>query len=155
MDNIFNVLGRERSLAESCARLLNDHGRDNPGVYAQGIMRYAQAKAEFDGLIEETKHYLTEDVELFEVAGLKTQLQTAVDRRTDFTDFVEAQIIGNAAGTKFGLGDLLKPADLLKALTDGLRALWQEYRAVKDTRHKETMKQLEDLKWLPFQDLIG
>ena len=71
-----------------------------------------------DGLIEETKHYLTEGVELSEVAGLKTRLQAAVDRRTDFTGFVEAQIVGDAAGTKFALGDLLKPADLLKAVTE-------------------------------------
>lgn len=155
MTSFFNVLGQEQSAGESYGRILHEHGRGDPGTYAQGIQLYAQAKAAFDGLIEEGKGYLTEDIALADVQGLDLRVQTAVNRRTEFTDYVREKVLGDAAGTRLGLGDLIKPEALLRELIEGLRGLWQEYRAVQDDRRKELRQQLDALKWRPFHDLTG
>ena len=142
-------------MGESYARFLHEHGRDKAGTYAQGILLYAQAKAAFDGIIEEAKGYLTEGVMLADVEGLEDRIQAAVNRRTEFTDYVTEKVVGEMTGTKFAIGDLLKPAELLKELVNGLRALWQEYRGVQDTRRKELWQQLDALKWRAFDNLIS
>ena len=98
MTNLFSVLGQEQSTGESYARFLHEHGRANPDVYAQGILLYAQAKAAFDGLIEETKGYLTQDIALAEVEGLELRVQGAVNRRSEFTDYVTEKLVGDASG---------------------------------------------------------
>ena len=46
-------LRKEQSLAESYAGLLKGVGKPDVATYARGIQRYAEAKAEFDGLIEQ------------------------------------------------------------------------------------------------------
>ncbi len=155
MTNLFTVLGQEQSTGESYGRFLHAHGRADPGVYAQGILLYAQAKAAFDGLIEETKGYLTEGIALSEVEGLNVKIDAAVKRRSEFTDYVTDQVLGDTRGTRFGLGDLLKPAELFKALLDGLQVLWQEYRTVQDTRRTALRQQLDELKWRAFDELTS
>jgi hypothetical protein len=49
------VLERERSAAEQYAVILDRFGKNDAGRYVQGISRYAEAKADFDGLIEALK----------------------------------------------------------------------------------------------------
>jgi len=49
------VLAREQSAAEQYAVLLDSHGKADTNRYVQGITRYAEAKADFDGLIEALK----------------------------------------------------------------------------------------------------
>ena len=155
MTNLFTVLGQEQSIGESYARFLHEQGRADAGTYAQGILLYAQAKAAFDGLIEETKSCLTEGIELTEVEGLEKRIEAAVNQRAELTDYVTEKVVGDTRGTKFGLGDLLKPAELLKELINGLQVLWQEYRAVQDTRRTELRQQLDALKWKPFHELTS
>ncbi len=155
MTHLFSVLGQEQSTGESYARFLHAHGRADPGIYAQGILLYAQAKAAFDGLIEETKGYLTEGIALDEVEGLNMKIDAAVKRRSEFTNYVTDTVVGDTPGTKFGLGDLLKPAELFTALIEGLQVLWDEYRAVQDTRRSELRQQLDELKWQPFDKLTS
>jgi hypothetical protein len=75
-------------------------GVSDPGVYFQGILHYAQAKAAFDGLIEEAKAHLAEDIDLAEVPGFAAQLQGAVNQRTAFTDYVAEKLIGDTPGRK-------------------------------------------------------
>lgn len=45
------VLEREKSAAEQYAVMLDRFGKADTNRYVQGISRYAEAKAEFDGLI--------------------------------------------------------------------------------------------------------
>ena len=52
------VLAREKSLAEQFLVIMNDFGKKDLTQYAQGIVLYAQAKAEFDGLITQLEDQL-------------------------------------------------------------------------------------------------
>ena len=49
------VLEREKSAAEQYAVMLDQFGKADTNRYVRGISRYAEAKADFDGLIEALK----------------------------------------------------------------------------------------------------
>ncbi|NBQ70798.1 MAG: hypothetical protein EBU46_18985 [Nitrosomonadaceae bacterium] len=53
--------GRGENLGRDCVALLNQYGKNNQAVYVQGIVQYTQAKAKFDGLIEQLKADLIGD----------------------------------------------------------------------------------------------
>jgi hypothetical protein len=153
MSSLFDTLGREQSAGEAHARLLHRHLRAIPADYARGILLYTEAKAAFDGLIEEAKHHLTEGTPLDQVPGFPARVQAAVDHRTAFTDFVRDQVMVLTANTREGLGDLLSPKDLIEAVFNGLLALWRELRAADAARRAQTLSQLDALKWRPFEAL--
>jgi len=154
MSHLFSILGWEHTMGENHARLLHQYGRADPGSYARGILLYARAQAAFNGLIEEAKSYLTEGIDLAEVEGLDLQIRSAVERRSEFTDFVANQVLTAAAGAKGGIIDLPKPEELFKALVEGLRTLWREHRDLQESRRKELRGQLDALKWRPFEELM-
>ena len=54
------MLAREQSAAEQYAVVLDRFGKNDTTRYIQGITRYADAKADFDGLIEALKTDLVE-----------------------------------------------------------------------------------------------
>jgi hypothetical protein len=75
------VMAREKSLAESFLVILNDFGKKDVGQYATGITRYAEAKAEFDGLITELEHQLDRPRPPDQSATFDKALKEAVDKR--------------------------------------------------------------------------
>jgi len=54
------VLGHERSVAEAYGMLLDTHGKKDMSRYVEGIRLYSEAKADFDGLLEQLKYNLNE-----------------------------------------------------------------------------------------------
>ena len=54
------VLAREQSAGEQYAVILDQFGKKDAARYVQGIRKYAEAKADFDGLIEALKTDLIE-----------------------------------------------------------------------------------------------
>ena len=53
MSEGFRVMAREKALAEQFLVIMNDFGRKDITQYAKGVTLYAEAKAEFDGLLTE------------------------------------------------------------------------------------------------------
>ena len=51
-------LAKEQSLAENYAAILKEFGKEDLQIYAEAIGLYANAKAEYDGLIEQMKYEL-------------------------------------------------------------------------------------------------
>jgi hypothetical protein len=152
--DLFEILGTERALAEAHGRLLHEHGRADPALYARGILLYGQAKAAFDGLIESAKHQVTRGKTVDDVPDMDLKVRAAVDRSADFNTFVRDQVLGDIAGTRFGLGDLLEPAKLFASLLEAVTELLKERREAGDVRRKETLTQLDGLKWRPFEALM-
>ena len=54
------VLGHERSVAEAYGMLLDTHGKKDMSRYVEGIRLYSEAKADFDGLLEQLNYNLNE-----------------------------------------------------------------------------------------------
>jgi aminoglycoside phosphotransferase family enzyme len=58
MSDGFRVMAREKALAEQFLAIMNDFGRKDMTQYVRGVTLYAEAKAEFDGLLTELEHEL-------------------------------------------------------------------------------------------------
>jgi hypothetical protein len=146
------VMAREKSLAESFLVILNDYGKRDIGQYAAGITRYAEAKAEFDGLIAELEHELDQPRPPDQSAAFDAALKEAVDKRVAFTSFVTETILPHTDNPPKGVvGDFISGGgELIKALTDAGIAIWREFRSAGEARRKEIRQELESLKWPQF-----
>lgn len=151
------VMAREKSLAELFLVVLNDFGKKDVGQYATGITRYAEAKAEFDGLIAELEHELGQPRPPDHSAAFDAALKQAVDKRVAFTSFVTETILPHTDNPPKGIvGDFIKGGgELIKALTDAGIAIWREFRSAGETRRKEMRQELEALKWPEFSAAGG
>jgi len=148
------VLARERSAAEAYAILLDTHGKKDVSRYVRGIELYADAKAEFDGLIEGLKAEVGAGRDPAASPQFKELLDAAAKKRIAFTSFVGEDVIGNTQGAKPALPVVIAavPA-LVKALVDAGVAIWKEWVAVSTERRKEIVDQLNGLRWRAFADI--
>jgi len=144
------VLERERSAAEQYAVALDRFGKADTARYVQGIGRYADAKAEFDGLIEALK---TEIVQRRDPTGsprFGESLERAAEKRVAFTSFVD-EVVGHKEGAKTWIYDVVRVVpDLVTALTGAGISIWREFRDASRARRDQILDQLDHLKWKDF-----
>ena len=152
------LLEHERAVAEDMAALLKEFKQHDLKVYAEGVQLYADARGEFNGLIEQIKHGLIAEEHFEQSAEFTRRLKIAVNRRVAFTRHVDEKLIQvlPSNGTK-GLPSTLfaDPAKLINAITEAAKGLWQEYRKVKDSTREEMLTQLEEVKWSSFSKAGG
>lgn len=146
------VMAREKSLAEQFLVIMNDFGQKDINQYAKGVTLYAEAKAEFDGLIAELEHELEQARPPDQSETFESALKDAVAKRVAFTSFVTDTLVPHTEGAQKGIaGDFIKGGgDLIKALTDAGIAIWREFRSGGEARRKEIMQELESLRWPQF-----
>jgi hypothetical protein len=127
----------------------HDFGQKDFGQYAKGVTLYAEAKAEFDGLIAELEHELEQARPPDQSENLEAALKDTVAKRVAFTSFVTDTLVPPTEGAQKGIvGDFIKAGgDLIKALTDAGIAIWRELRSSGEARRKEIMQELESLRW--------
>lgn len=146
------VLAREKSLAEQFLVLLNEFGRKDVAQFANGVVLYARAKAEFDGLISQLIYELEQARPPDQSDAFRAALTGAVEQRTAFTSFIADTVLPHGDATKKGLFDFIKVVpDLVKALTDAGLSIWREFRSGGEARRKEMRQELEALRWPPFK----
>ena len=149
------VLGHERSVAEAYGMLLDTHGKKDMSRYVEGIRLYSEAKADFDGLLEQLKYNLNEGRDPKNSAQFGGVLEAAAQKRIAFTDFVTQNILVDAQGAKAGLPDLISAVpDLVKVLIDAGFNIWKEFQAGNKQRRDDIRNQLDGLKWRSFADLV-
>ena len=146
------IMAREKSLAEQFMAILNDYGAKDVGNYAKGISLYAEAKADFDGLITELEYELDQAMPPSQSEKFESALKEAVAKRMVFTSFVTDTIIPHSEAAQKGVvGDFIKSAgDLIKALTDSSIAIWHEFKSSSEEKRKEIRQKLEALRWPQF-----
>jgi hypothetical protein len=143
------VLAREQSAAEQYAVILDRLGKKDPSRYVQGIVRYADAKADSDGLIEALK---TDLIEGRDLASADT-LRAAAEKRVAFTAYVTNEIVGANAGARGSLPEVPGLSDLITGLTKAGISIWREYRAAGKAKRDEIRDELDHLKWKSFADI--
>jgi hypothetical protein len=149
------VLGHERSAAEAYAILLDTHGKKDITRYVEGIRLYAEAKADFDGLVEQLKFDLNEGRDPKSSPQFGQVLEAAASKRIAFTDFVARNILTDVQGARPGLpGVIAAVPDLVKALIDAGFTIWKDFRAGDKQRRDDIRNQLDGLKWRSFADLV-
>jgi hypothetical protein len=148
------VLAREQSAAEQYVVILDRFGKKDTTRYIQGITRYADAKADFDGLIEALKTDLVQGSDPGNSPKLADALRAAAEKRVVFTSFVAEQVVGDKEGAKGLLPDVVKVVpDVIRALTDAGIGIWREYRTAGKERRDAIRDELDHLKWKPFADI--
>jgi len=153
LSEAIRVLERERSAAEAYAVMLDTHGKKDVTRYVQGIRLYAEAKAEFDGLIEQLKFDIGEGRDPKD-SKFGQMLEAAASKRIAFTSFVTNDVLGDVQGARPGLPAVIVavPA-LVKVLFDAGMAIWKEYWAGNKDRRDHIRNQLDRLKWRPFAEI--
>lgn len=152
----YRILESEKALAEDIAGLLKEFKERDLQAYAEGLQLYAFARGDFNGLIEQIKHNLIAEEEFEQSETFRFKLQSAVNKRMAFTRHVHEKVIkplgdDGTKGIPVLAALLADPAKLISAITEAAKTIWQEYRKIQDTRRKEMLDQLDEMKWVNFQ----
>ena len=91
LSDAIGFLKHEKSAAEQYGVILFTVARNDAGVYVRGIRLYADAKAEFDGLIAELRFDLLNGQDPAISAKFNDALKEAAEKRIAFTSFVSAR----------------------------------------------------------------
>jgi hypothetical protein len=150
-------LKKEQSLAESYAGLLKEYGSTDLRTYARGIALYAEAKAEFDGLLEHMITALHQGKAPDTSEAFQRQLTKAVDRRVVFTSFMVDEILNKIPEGERSLAVVLRnPAGavaLLTTVTEAGKAIWAAYQQSTNQEREVILGQLQALRWKPFDEI--
>jgi hypothetical protein len=146
------MLGQERSYAEGGAALLKRYAPDD----IEGRAGYAQAKAAFDGLIEQLLADLAQNQDPALSPAFRDRLDVAVGKRVAFSERVNDVLKDQIPpGGKPALLDALAklPAQLIKELFAGGIAIWKEWESVGAERRNQIATRLEAQRWKPFSEI--
>jgi len=148
------LLGQERSYAESGAALLKQHAPQD----VEGRALYAQAKAMFDGLIEQLLADLAEHRDPTISEKFEDRIEAAVEKRVAFSKHVDQVLrLSHPPGAKFAWLDALMkiPAEVVKELFAGAVSIWREWRGASQARRDEIATLIKAQRWKPFAEIAA
>jgi hypothetical protein len=142
-------LAGERSRAEICVGLLKGHG--NEAQIAHGRLAYGNAKADFDSVIAGLETALAQSAAPVSFSNLTAALERGASGRGTLCKSV-ADLLPNTSGHKNILTDIVKSAIVppIKALSDAVSALYNNYRQDDVLTRKSIQTQLEAARWPDF-----
>jgi hypothetical protein len=154
LPDAIRTLATEKSAAEQYGVILATVGKADTAKYVRGIQLYADAKAEFDGLIAELRFELQSGSDLGASTKFAEVLKGAAEKRIAFTSYVTTEVVEKLQSGKPGLPDVLQVVpDLVKALTDAGLAIWKAFHDAGNEQRELILKELEQLQWKSFADL--
>lgn len=151
-DQFFNdieIIEQQKSRAEDFARRLKD-AYTKKKLTEQDLQRgeslYIEAKAAFDGYISKLAFGLK--------AGRpqegKAVLQDAITNSEKFTDYVDKLLYGESRGAVVVAAVVVT---IVKGLIDAGSKIWEVYRKSDQQEKEDIIKELEKLKWQPFNQI--
>jgi hypothetical protein len=147
------LFASEKSSAEQYAVILSTVEKNDAAQYIRGIKLYADAKAEFDGLIEELRFDLLNGQEPASSTKFNDALKEAAKKRVAFTSFVSDEV-DKLGSTRSLLPDVIQSVpELVKAITDSGLEIWKEFRSGREQHRDALLNELEHLKWQSFAQL--
>jgi hypothetical protein len=153
LPDAMRFLAHEKSAAEQYALILSTVGKNDAAIYVRGIELYADAKAEFDGLIAQLRIELQTGQEPAKSVKFNQALKGATEKRIAFTSFVSSEV-EKLPGARPGLEDLIQVVpDLVKAITDAGLSIWKAFREARKERRDAILNELELMQWRPFAEL--
>jgi hypothetical protein len=145
-------LAGERAKAETCVALLKKYGSEAQVV--RGQLVYADAKGNVDAVIAGLITVLSEAQAPASLSTLESKLSGGVSGLADFCGTVR-NLVPDTAGQKNVLLDIgmvaLEP--LLKMLSDGVSALYNNHRSDDALTRRTIQTQLEAARWPAVYDV--
>jgi len=141
-----------RTKAETCVALLKKYG--DAAHIDRGQLIYTNAKVDADAVIAGLITALSTGQEPDSLSSLQTRLSSSVSGLAVIGDMV-SKLLPDTAGQKNIVVDVVKGAiePLLKMLSDGVSALYNNHRA-DDVLTRATIKtQLEAARWPAFSEV--
>jgi hypothetical protein len=150
-----SLIAGERAKAETCAALMKKYG--NEAQKAHGQITYANAKAEFDGVIAGLITVLSAGQAPASLPSLQDKLKGGISGLVEFCGTV-SDLLPKAAGqTEKGVMiDIVKMIpfeQLLKMLSDGVSALYNNHRSDDALTRRTIQTQLESARWSAFSEV--
>jgi len=145
-------LAGERSNAENCAAALKGYGDEQQ--ISRGQLAYGEAKANFDAVIAGLITTLTEGGAPKSLPSLETDLEHGTTSLGKFCQTV-SDLLPSASGRKDVVADIAKAAvePLIKALSEGVAAIYNNYRKDQALTRETIKTQLEATKWPDFAEV--
>src|SRR5258708_6687948 len=145
-------LAGERAKAETCVALIKKYGNEAQIVRAQ--LTYTSAKADSDAVIAGLITALSAGQAPASLASLQTKLSSGVSGLHEFCGTV-SNLLPNTAGQKNVILDIAKVSvePLLKMLSDGVSALYNNHRTDDALTRRTIQTQLEAARWPTFSEV--
>jgi hypothetical protein len=153
-DAVGQIAG-ERTKAETCVGLMKKYGDD--AQKARGQITYTSAKADFDAVIAGLIVALSAGQAPASLSSLQEKLSSGVSGLSQFCATVIKLLPQTAGSTEKGvMVDIVKmiPLEqLLKMLSDGVSALYTNYRSDVELTRRTIQTQLESARWPAFSEV--
>jgi hypothetical protein len=139
-------LAQERTLAETCAGLLKKYG--DAGAVDRGKLDYADAKAEYDGIVAGLDVALASNDRPASLPDLEARLRRGFDKRQAFCSSVQKLLPPPKTGEKSPIADIVSGA--VGPVIDAVKAIWLRTRDDNALMRKTIETQLEATRWASF-----
>jgi hypothetical protein len=156
LDSIGEI-AEQRSLAEQWAKTLKSDWPEGSKEYADGRAIYIEAKASYDGWIEQLKFDIISG-NTPDKTSHRAKLDEAIKKAEDFINYMKA--LDTASLPVDGTPTPIKAAWKLSVVTVAIEAIldaglkiWEAYHNAEQQRKQEIINLLDGLKWKSFQDL--
>jgi hypothetical protein len=145
-------LAGERAKAETCVALIKKYGDEAQIARAQ--LTYTNAKADADAVIAGLIAALSAGQAPASLVSLQTKLSSGVSGLHDFCGTV-SNLLPDTAGQKNVILDIAKVSiePLLKMLSDGVSALYNNHRTDDALTRRTIQTELEAARWPTFSEV--
>jgi hypothetical protein len=148
-------LAGARAQAETCVALLKKYG--NETQIASGQLTYVKAKSESDAAIAGLLTALATGDAPGSLSFLQTRITNSAVGLAEFSNFVN-QIISTSVppgqrDVASALAKILGVEPFVKAISDGVAAIYNNYRGDSALTRKVIQTQLEGAKWPDFAEV--
>jgi hypothetical protein len=147
---VIALLAKAKTQATTCVQVLKSNG--DKAAVASAQLTYGMAEGEMDGIIAGLTTALVQGGDPNSLPTARASLETAGKGLKEICDAAVKSVTPNTKGL---WEEIAKGAvePLIKAISDGVGALWTRH-VEKDTLELETKKsQLEAAKWPKFSDI--
>jgi len=153
-DAVSKISG-ERAKAETCVALMKKYGDD--AQIARGQLTYANAKADSDAVIAGLITALSAGQTPESLSSLQAKLSGAVSGLVEFCNTVSNLLPKTARQTDknvmVDIGKMIPFEQLLKMLSDGVSALYNNHRTDDLLTRRTIQSQLEAARWPAFSEI--
>ena len=147
--NAIGTISEKKSLCEGRARQIKNYYSKDAEQYKEANKLYIDAKAAFDGWIEQFKFDLTVNTNITTSDRYKESLNKASEKGDIFLKYVDSL---TSEKTK-SIAAIATVTSILPSLTDAGIKIWENYRKAKEEQRKEIKKDLDNLKWKAFDEI--
>ena len=153
-DAVGQIAG-ERARAETCVALMKKYGDD--AQKARGEITYTNAKADFDGVIAGLVTVLSAGQTPASLPNLQAKLKGGVSGLADFCGTV-VNLLPKTAGqtdkdVMIEIAKMIPFDQLLKMLSEGVSALYNNHRSDDALTRRTIQTQLEAARWPAFSEV--